>query len=301
MKIATTTSDFSQYTRSAAEAMEYIARAGFKYIDYGFENDYSHRIGIFSENYEEYIDGLLAEACELGVKFVQSHAPMGSPIVKGENYLPFIEANRRCIEACARLGIDSVVIHTGYDHGLTKEECFAANKEFFEALIPTAERCGVYILVENFNKMCVPGVYWIDNATDLSALMDYIDSPWVKCCFDIGHANLQDMPQSEELAILGDRVHALHVQDNCGDDDFHLAPFFGTTNFDDVMAGLKAIDFKGYFTFEASGVFTNPARRRPFEGESRLKKAPLDLRIKAEALIYEIGKTILSAYDMFEE
>lgn len=301
MKLATTTSDFSRYSVKTPEIIEYIAEAGFKYVDYSFGADYAGGIGIFSADPDGYINDLLKKAESLGLKFVQSHAPMGAPIKRGEGYLPFIEANKRCIEACAKLGIDCVVIHTGYDEGLSKEECFARNKEFFDALIPTAEKCGVYILIENFNKMCIPGLFWIDNATDLAALCDLIDSPWVKCCYDIGHANLQDMPQSEELGILGDRVHAIHVQDNCGDDDFHLAPFFGTTNFDDVMTGLLEIGFKGYFTFEACSFFSNPARRRPFEGEPRLKMAPLSLQIKAEALIYEIGKTILSAYDMFEE
>lgn len=301
MKLATTTSDFSLYTTSTAEAMEYIAQAGFKYIDYSFGNDYAENKGIFSENWEEYLQELLQKAEKLGVRFVQSHAPMGRPIVQGEGYQPFIEANLRCIEACAKLGIDNVVIHTGYAEGLSREECFDENKRFFEALIPTAKRCGVYILIENFNKMCIPGLYWIDNATDLNALADYIDSPWIKCCFDIGHANLQETSQSDELKILGDRVHAIHVQDNCGDDDYHLAPFFGTTNFDDVINGLKTIGYKGYFTFEACSMFSSPHRRRPFDGEKRLKKAPLDLRIKAEALLYEIGKAILSAYDMFEK
>lgn len=301
MKLATTTSDFSWYSSAVDEIIEYIAEAGFKYVDYGFGSDYAEGRGIFSEKPDEYIENLLKKAEGLGLKFVQSHAPMGRPIVPGENYLPFIEANKRCIEACAKLGIDCVVIHTGYAEGLTKEQCFEENKRFFEALIPTAEACGVYILIENFNKMCIPGLYWIDNATDLNALADYIDSPWIKCCYDIGHANLQDMPQRDELNILGGRVHALHVQDNCGDDDYHLAPFFGTTNFDDVMAGLRDIGYKGYFTFEGCGIFSNPSRRRPFDGEDKLKIAPIDLRIKAEALMYEIGKTILSAYDMFEE
>ena len=301
MKIATTTSDFSLYTSSASEAIEYISQAGFRYIDYGFGEDYAKGIGIFSDVPDLYIENLLNKAETLGVKFVQSHAPMGAPIKMGEGYRPFIEANIRCIEACQKLGIDCVVIHTGYEEGITKEECFCRNKEFFEELIPTAEKCGVYILIENFNKMCIPGIYWIDNATDLAELCDLIGSPFVKCCFDIGHANLQDMPQREELKILGDRVHAIHVQDNCGDDDYHLAPFFGTTNFDDVMTGLIEIGFKGYFTFEACSIFSSPYRRRPFGGADRLKKAPLDLRIKAEALILEIGKTILSAYNLYEE
>lgn len=301
MKLATTTADFNLYTSSKFEAIEYIHRAGFKYIDYSFDSDFNNKNGVFGENWEEYIEKLLTKADALGIKFVQSHAPMGRPIVKGEEYEPFIEANIRCIEACGKLGIDNIVIHSGYETGITKEECFARNKEFYEALLPAAERCGVYILTENFNCMWDPKTFWVDNATDLKTLVDLIDSPWLKCCWDIGHANLQKMPQNEEIKLLGDRIYALHVQDNRGDDDHHIAPFFGTTNFDDVMKGLIDIGFKGYFTFESCSILTSPSSRRAFEEEKRLIKAPIELRIKAEAFLYEIGKTILSAYGMFEE
>ena len=106
---------------------------------------------------------------------------------------------------------------------------------------------------------------------------------------------------AEQLAILGSHVKAIHVQDNLGDDDFHLAPFFGTTNFDSVMKGLKDIDFKGYFTFEACSIPVSGYRRRKFEGSELLLNAPLSVKLKTEALIYEIGKAILEAYDCFEE
>lgn len=301
MKLATTTGDFNLYTDSKFEAIEYISRAGFKYIDYDFGKDYSCQNGIFSSDPEGYIEALLKKAGELGVTFVQSHAPMGAPIAKGEGYQPFIEANIRCIEACAKLGIDNIVVHSGYEKEISKEECFARNKEFYEALLPTAQRCGVYILTENFNKMWSPEIFWVDNAVDLKELADHIDHPMLKCCWDAGHGNLQDMPQNEALSLLGDRVYALHIQDNWGDDDYHVAPFFGTLNIDDLMAGLRAIDFKGYFTFEACSMLLNPSRRREFKEDTRLLKAPLELRIKAEALLYEIGKTILSAYGCFEE
>ena len=38
-----------------------------------------------------------------------------------------------------------------------------------------------------------------------------------------------------------------------------------------------------------------------FEGNIRLLRVPLEIRIKGEALLYEIGKYILTAYDCFEE
>ena len=42
-------------------------------------------------------------------------------------------------------------------------------------------------------------------------------------------------------------------------------------------------------------------RKRQFEEDTHLLRAPLELRIKGEALLYEIGKCILTTYDCFEE
>ena len=39
----------------------------------------------------------------------------------------------------------------------------------------------------------------------------------------------------------------------------------------------------------------------PLDGENRLLKVPLELRIKAENLLYEIGKTIFDVYNCFKE
>ena len=147
--------------------------------------------------------------------------------------------------------------------------------------------------------MFMDGVYWIDNAGDLCEFVDYVNHPNLKAVWDTGHGNLQDMPQHEQLKILGDRVMALHVQDNRGDDDHHVAPFFGTLNLDSVMKGLTDIGYSGYFTFESDNFFSR--ERRGFDGENRLSLPPVDLMIKAENLLYEIGKSILSAYNCYEE
>ena len=168
-------------------------------------------------------------------------------------------------------------------------------------ILAEAEKYGVYILVENFNKMHVENVYWIDNAPDLLALIKYVDHPLFRAVWDTGHANMQEMPQDEALRLLGDHVKALHVQDNNGKKDQHVAPFFGTLNVDSLMKGLKDVGYNGYFTFEANRFFLPGSKRRPFEQDGRLIDAPLGLRIKGEKLLYEIGKTILSSYGCFEE
>ena len=119
--------------------------------------------------------------------------------------------------------------------------------------------------------------------------------------WDVGHANMQEMPQDEALRILGKHVRALHIQDNMGDTDSHLTPFFGTLSVDSVMNGLLDIDYPGYFTFEVGKIFTQPEKRRKYERDTRLAAAPIDLRDAFERYLYELGKCVLSAYGCFEE
>lgn len=301
MKLATTTGDFAAYATNSEDSVRYIHEAGFRYIDYSFGKDYANGTGAFAADWRERMLRLQKLAKELQVKFVQAHAPMGKPIVQGPDYEPFIEVNKRCIECCALLGIDRLVVHSGYEYGLTREECFARNKEFYMRLLPYAQKKGVYILTENFNKMHTEGGYWIDNAIDLRALLDYVDHPYFHAVWDAGHANMQEMPQDEALRMVGEHVYALHIQDNMGDHDSHMFPYLGTMNLDAVMNGLKDIGYQGYFTFEAGGFFAPVQKRRPFDKDQRLLKPPLELRIQAEKLLYNIGKHVLESYGCFEE
>ncbi len=299
MKLATTTHDFRLYTDNQVDAINWIREAGFRYVDYNFGIDSQHRNGAFSEDWRAYANQLKQHAANIGVQFVQAHAPMGAPLAEGN--ASFIADNVRCIEVCAVLDIPNLVIHTGYLRGLSKEETFERNKAFFTPLLQVAEAYGINILVENFNKMCVEGLYWIDNADDLLALIEYIDHPLLHAVWDAGHANMQEMPQHEELQLLGHHVYALHVQDNMGDNDSHLPPFCGTLSLDSLMRGLKDIDYKGYFTFEAGSRFQSAAKRRVYADDTRLAQPPLALRIAEERLLYETGKCILSTYGCLEE
>ena len=299
MKLATTTGDFGGYTDSQIQALRYVREAGFQYADYNFGMDYKHRNGVYSEHYEEYFAQVNAAAAEIGVRLIQAHAPMGTPLQDPDG--SFLTDTLRCVDACGAWGIPNLVVHSGYARGLTVEQTFAANKVFFAPLLERAEQYGVHILVENFNKMCVPGLYWIDNATDLLGLIEYIDHPLFHAVWDAGHANMQEMSQDAELRLLGSHVRALHIQDNRGDTDAHLLPFLGTMSMDAVMHGLLDIGYEGYFTFEVGGIFSSSDQKRPFEADTRLAKAPLSLRLAADRYMYELGKCILEAYDCFEE
>ena len=163
-------------------------------------------------------------------------------------------------------------------------------------LLETAEKWNVNILAENFNRMCIPGTYWVDNAADLAELVKYVNHPLLHACWDTGHGNMVETPQDEALEIIGDEVYALHVQDNMGDIDTHIAPYFGTMDVESLMRGLEKIDYKGYFTFEACNIFVDPPGNR-----NQKASVPVALRIEAEKFLYQIGKIILSEHNCFEE
>ena len=298
MKLATTTGDFGSYSDSQAFALEHIRKAGFRYADYNFGMDLSRANGVYSENHEAYFDEIANTAEKLGIKLIQSHAPMGKPLADGGKLLG---ETLRCVDACGAWGIPNLVVHSGYVHGLSPEETFARNREFFMPLLERAEKYGVNILVENFNKMCVDGLYWIDNAPDLLRMVETVNHPLFHAVWDTGHANMQEMPQDEALCLLGSHVRALHVQDNMGNADSHLVPFLGTMNMDAVMSGLMDIGYNGYFTFEVGGFFLPADKRRAFDRNTSLASAPIELRDAFERYLYELGKCVLEKYGCFEE
>jgi sugar phosphate isomerase/epimerase len=297
MKLATTTSDFSLYTSSQKTAIELIRRAGFKYADYSFEVDYTRRSGIYSDDREGYIEDIRRTE-DMGIRLVQAHSPMGSPL-KDDGQ--FLDDTVRCVYACSAWGIPNLVVHSGYLEGLSREETLVRNRDFFLRVLEHAERCDVNILVENFNKMGNDGLYWIDNAPDLLAMVEAVKHPLFHAVWDVGHANMQEMPQHEALQIVGKHVLALHIHDNMGGSDSHLTPFLGSVDWDSVMYGLSRIGYDGYFTFEIGSVFSPADKRRAYTEDGRLKVPPIELRCAYERYIYELGKCILEKYGCFEE
>ena len=297
MKLATTTGDFYAYTDSQALALSYIRKAGFHYADYSFSSDYRRRNGIYTGDFNTYVNEIAEAADKADIKMVQAHAPLGKPL-SDESLLT---DTLLCVDACGVWGIKNLVVHSGYSRGLTPEETFARNKEFFLPILHRAEEYGVNILVENFNKMDTEGLYWIDNAPDLLRMVETVDHPLFHAVWDVGHANMQEMPQDEALRMLGSHIKALHIQDNKGDMDSHLVPFVGTLNLDAVMNGLLDIGYNDYFTFEVGAFFTPAEERRQFARDTRLASAPLELRMAFETYLYELGKCVLTKYNCFEE
>ena len=298
MKLATTTGDYSLYTNSQEVALQHIRQAGFKYADYSFCFDACFGNGIFSNDYQRHIDSVNNLLDKIDLKLVQAHAPMGKAFLDGGE---LIKITKRCIDACAKWEIPNIVVHSHYKEGLSREQTFEENKKFYLPLLEHAEKYGINILTENFNRMCVKGLYWIDNAPDLLKMIETVNHPLFHALWDIGHANMQEMPQDEALRLLSNHVRGFHIHDNMGDHDSHLAPFLGSVNLDAVITGMLDIGYNDYFTFEVGRFFLLPENRRKFERSKRLESASIELRDAFERYLYQLGKCVLEKYDCFEE
>lgn len=298
MKLATTTNDFARFG-TFIDCVRWIHDAGFRYLDFGVSN----REFLRDAGWRFEAEKLNDYAKSLGMTFIQMHSPECAPIdpLKREDA---IAVTIRSIEIAAFMGIPQTVVHPGTRKGITKEEFFRENRAFYHALLPTMEKTGVNVLVENTSKVNAPPEVYYDLYTgeEIAEFLRYMDHPLLHAVWDTGHANT-DGGQYEHLKALGKDLYGLHIHDNSGRADEHSYPYTGTLSLDELMHGLIDVGYQGYFTFEAFNLLhsKNGQKKRAFEQDERLRHAPLELHFTAEKLLYEIGRHCLTAYGVFEE
>ena len=122
MKLATTTEDFCAYYKEHTDRIKAVADAGFKYVDFSFYNESNKESMFLKPDWREYVNKIKDCADECGVKFIQSHAPGGNPLLNNSSYDLLLESIIRSIEICGILGIDNTVVHPGWDGQMTLEE-----------------------------------------------------------------------------------------------------------------------------------------------------------------------------------
>ncbi len=302
MKLATTTSDFERFCGSYIDCVKNVHQAGFRFVDLSLYTVKENDSLLLLENWKNTASELKNYASDNGIEFVQSHAPNINPLASEYDFQRSLELMTRAIEICGFLEIPNLVVHPGWKKPLSKEEWSVQNKSFFEKLFPLMEKHNVNVLHEN---TATPNLPWYSpkNGQDMREFSDFVNHPLFHSCWDTGHGNIEG-GQYEELLAIGDDLYAVHINDNMGEKDQHIIPFFGTVNMDAVMNALIDIGFKGPFTFEA-GTCLRPDQywlgcRKEFPGDTRLLNAPLELQQELEKYMYAVGKHILSSYDVFE-
>jgi sugar phosphate isomerase/epimerase len=125
-----------------------------------------------------------------------------------------------------------IVVHPGYDdlrYGDKRAAWLKNSIDFWRGFVPLAREIGCVIAVENiFEK----------EPSTLRALLEGVDDPCFRHCFDVGHWNMFTTVTMEDwFAELGPWVAEVHVHDNHGQADEHLPLGEGIIDFD-LLFGL---------------------------------------------------------------
>jgi sugar phosphate isomerase/epimerase len=142
------------------------------------------------------------------------------------------------LHAAARCGATEAVLHLGWQGDAWPEAAAAWAREAVLELMPVAREAGVRLLLENIIS---PGT----RIARLLELLEEVDpGREVGLCVDLGHAHVEG-DVVEELRLALPRLAHLHVHDNDGTNDAHLAPGHGTIPWDQVMALLREAGYQG--------------------------------------------------------
>ena len=256
-------------------------KQGFKKIkSHGYDCvDYSSLANpgcyLYKKTEKEFVDFLKdvrKTAENEGVEISQMHGLWPSNDTTDETRKQGIEYLKKQILAAKELGCPNLVIHPclPYKTGPEPDNVLGweTNVERLEKILPTAEKFGVNICVENlpFLAIKMSQVDW------LKKLLDYFQHPNLKICFDTGHANVYQDDLAEDVRKIGKDLQCLHVHDNRGNWDEHMTPYKGTIDWESFLTALKQIGYKGCFSLET---YPNKKMPEPFLENERLNLAKL--------------------------
>ncbi len=156
---------------------------------------------------------------------------------------------RQVFQAAEHLKPKVIVFHPGYDdlrYGSNRLDWLKNSMDFWREFVPRARELGCIIAMENiFEK----------EPSTLRGLLEAIDAPCFRHCFDVGHWNMFSTGSLEEwFDELGPFMAESHIHDNHGQTDEHLPPGEGQIDFNRLFGLLKQYAPDCVYTIEAHTV-----------------------------------------------
>jgi hexulose-6-phosphate isomerase len=148
------------------------------------------------------------------------------------------------------------------DYIATHNRSADAARAAVRRLIPTAEKTGVIIALENvWNNMWLQPEFY-------RHFVAQFDNPWVRSYFDIGN-HVKFAPPEKWIRTLGKLIVKCHVKDFKLNDDGHDGRFVpirdGSVNWPEVRKALDEIGYNGWASIEGSEELSVAERGRRFD------------------------------------
>ncbi len=237
-----------------AANMRFIRETGFREIDYMFGVDFA-----MQEDLPAALDRVKAAAAAEGLRFRFAHLPFSFPKADDtEGWERFRTASFRSIDAAVTLGVDCAAIHPytfmNPDWKSYSRRCeLPAAREFLAPYCEYAHKAGLPLAIENMRGAGQRAPQSIKRfGMEIEDIVDLADDMDEGVCWDTGHGNISMQEQSGAIAYIGKRLREVHLNDNHGEDDIHLAPFLGVVDWSAVARGLKEAGYEGALNFEVN-------------------------------------------------
>ncbi|MFZ3209855.1 MAG: TIM barrel protein, partial [Geobacteraceae bacterium] len=150
------------------------------------------------------------------------------------------------LDAAAIVKPVAMVFHPGYDrwrHGDNRDEWLKHCIDSFRMALERGADIDCVIAVENIFE---------EESSTLRALLEAIDSPRLRHCFDVGHWNLfKKVGMEEWFDQLGSFIAETHIHDNHGLRDEHLPIGEGSIDFDLFFRLMERYAPQAIWTIEA--------------------------------------------------
>jgi sugar phosphate isomerase/epimerase len=151
----------------------------------------------------------------------------------------------RTMELAAILGPKAIVFHPGYEKWKfdgNVDLWLKSSLETWRPLVKRAEEMGMTLAIENVFE---------ETPDSLKALIEEIDSPRFRFCFDMGHQNVfSKTPVRTWMESLGTYLAEVHLHDNRGEMDDHLPVGEGTADFAEFFHLLSKLELIPIYTIE---------------------------------------------------
>ena len=217
------------------EALEFIENLGI---------DYAELVHQFpSEN----IDADILESYNLKYSIHSPFMDVNIAALQDKSRLNSIKQIKDSIDLANKINAEAVVIHPGLAP-------FLANKYFLDKVYETANNSikelgeygrdlGVLATIENMPTF--DGMLY-NNMEDLHNLLTSLD---MSMTLDIGHANHSSYSPDQ---MIFDSIKHIHIHDNFGDEDAHLALGEGSIELKYIVNSLEEKNYDGIYIIEVN-------------------------------------------------
>jgi sugar phosphate isomerase/epimerase len=158
-----------------------------------------------------------------------------------------IEHTRAAIRLAKDLGAPSISLEPGgpLPPGMSRAGALAMYRKGLELVLPTAEECGIDLLVEPEPHLL------IERPEEYEELIADFKHPRLGLNFDMGHFFCVGVDPAAAARRLGPHIRHVHLEDIAASrEHLHLVPGRGVIDFRAVLAALRDVGYDGWVTVE---------------------------------------------------